>query len=444
MSKSFNRQIDASAILVLLLSIFFFNLHISNAQQVKRADRKRSSSVVRCPKCEEVAAATSSALKETSDLRQLKVLRPVKSGAKSRSEIESLILRRLDIDSSPEELRVMGLMLSKLGLVPKDFQVRSFLVKLLTEQIAGYYDPQTREFNLADWLEASQQKPIMVHELTHALQDQHFNLKRFMKWPKGDADAELAAQALFEGDATLAMQLYLVRNPREGIAMLTSSLVGSNNNEQINNAPRVLRETLLFPYTEGSSWAQKVYRKGGWDLISKAYRELPQSTEQILHVEKYFAREAPIKISLPDLSTLLGSGWKRVDYDTNGEWGYYLILDELLADYNSSKAAAAGWAGDRYALYEQRKSGKLCLVNVSQWDTEADAIEFFDAYTKRVPLRYKEAKPISESVTSAPALLQKIWRTSEDMVVVERRGLKVVVVEGVPEPLRAELLKSIQ
>src|SRR4029078_7228731 len=100
----------------------------------------------------------------------------------------------------------------KFGLAPANFEYRPFIIKLLLEQIAGYYDPMTREFYLADWLEFETQKPGMAHELTHALQHQHFNLRRFQKWPHGDSDAQLAAHSLIEGDATLAMMVYMAKN----------------------------------------------------------------------------------------------------------------------------------------------------------------------------------------------------------------------------------------
>ena len=152
-------------------------------------------------------------LKETSELRELSILRGVKSGAQSRSEIERMIIKNLDSDTTPAEMRATETLLKAFGLAPPEFAYRAFIIKLLTEQVAGYYDPKAQQFYLADWIEIDGQKPVMAHELTHALQDQHFNLKRFEKWAKGDSDAELAAHALIEGDATLAMTLYLARHP---------------------------------------------------------------------------------------------------------------------------------------------------------------------------------------------------------------------------------------
>ena len=194
-------------------------------------------------------------LKETSELRELSILQAVKSGAQSRSEIERMIVKNLDTDTTPAEMHAAEVLLRVFGLAPQDFAYRPFLIKLLTEQVAGYYDPKAQQFYLADWIELEGQKPVMAHELTHALQDQHFNLKRFEKWPKGDSDAELAAHALIEGDATLAMTLYMAKHPLVALAFIRSLGAQEASSEQFKHAPRALRESLLFPYEAGSDWA---------------------------------------------------------------------------------------------------------------------------------------------------------------------------------------------
>ncbi|HXS01084.1 MAG TPA: hypothetical protein VN724_10975, partial [Pyrinomonadaceae bacterium] len=216
-----------------------------------------------------IVSTTAAMLKETSELRELSILKAVKSGAQSRAEIERMIVRNLDSDTTPAEMHAAEVLLRAFGLAPPDFAYRAFLVKLLTEQVAGYYDPKAQQFYLADWIELDGQKPVMAHELTHALQDQHFNLKRFEKWPKGDSDAELAAHALIEGDATLAMTMYMKRNPLVALAFIRSLGAQEASSEQFRQAPRALRESLLFPYEEGSNWATDVYKRGGWEMVSQ-------------------------------------------------------------------------------------------------------------------------------------------------------------------------------
>ena len=438
-----------------------------------------------------IVTTTAEVLKETSEIRELTILRPVRSGAQSRSEIERMLIKNLNDQMTPAEMHATEVSLRKFGLAPADFDYRSFMIKLLTEQVAGYYDAKAQEFHLADWLELEGQKPVMAHELTHALQDQHFNLRRFEKWPHGDSDGELAAHALIEGDATLAMMVYMAKNPLVALAFSRSLTTGVST-EQYDQAPRAMRESLIFPYLQGSEWATQLYRKGGWTMVSNAFTRLPLSSEQILHPEKYFTYERPIKIVLPDVTNLLNvrsqqtanskqqtadiqrsevrskrsagtagvspastrarisrdgtsrsplptAAWRRIESDVNGEWTYYLILDEFLKSPAESKRAAAGWAGDRYALYEG-PNGQVLLSQLTAWDTESDAREFFDAYVKRTELRYPGAKRIdsagSQQETRNPKLeasLSYSWQTSEGKVFIELRGLRVAILEGVPE-----------
>jgi len=369
-------------------------------------------------------------LKETSELRELSILREVKSGAQSRSEIEQVIIKNLDADTTPAEMYAAEIVLKAFGLAPPDFAYRSFLIKLLSEQVAGYYDPKARQFYLADWIELDGQKPVMAHELTHALQDQHFNLRRFEKWPDGDSDAELAARALIEGDATLAMTHYLTRHPMVALAFMRSSQ--DTPSEQFEKAPRAVRESLMFPYAEGSNWAAEVHDRGGWDMVSKAFTKLPQSTEQILHPEKYFAYEPPVKVTLPDFRRALGPRWKRIDNDVSGEWGYYLVLDEYLKDAKSSKQAAAGWGGDRFVIYEGPRKSGVFLAQLTVWDTAADAEEFLAAYTRRIVKRLGDLSAI-QAGTSDGEVQRSAWK---DPIggggAIEKRGSRVVILEGVP------------
>jgi hypothetical protein len=434
MSKKIRLQTAALLAVILIMVTFAPAMRVTRAQAQSAtatvtADAKRAA----------VVEATTEVLKETSELRQLPIIRQVKSNTQSRADIERFLIKNLDEDTTPAEMHATEVSLKKLGLVPQDFQFRPFIIKLLTEQVAGYYDPKQQEFFLADWIDLDGQKPVMAHELTHALQDQHFNLRRFEKWPKGDSDAELAAHALIEGDASWAMSVYVTRNPARIIALMKSMGASQSATEEIDRAPRALRESLLFPYQEGMQWVTQLYKKEGWPLVSKAFTDLPQSTEQILHVDKYFAHDAPVKLTQPDIASALGAGWKRIDSDVNGEWSYYLILDEYLKSEQESRRAAAGWGGDRYGIYEDAKTGQVFIAQSTAWDTEQDAAEFFAAYAKRTELRYKSATPL-ESKAASEGVEEKAWHTDEGNVLLQRRGQRVLILEGVPEGKDAQAL----
>jgi hypothetical protein len=384
-----------------------------------------------------VRAATAEVLRETSEVRRLAVLRGVRSGAQSRDEIERMLVKNLDRGSKPEEARAAELTLKRLGMLPPDFTLRAFLVRLLAEQVAGYYDPRTREFYLADWLDLDAQKPVIAHELTHALQDQHFDLRRFERWPRHDSDAELAAHALVEGDATLTMMQYVSRDIRRQLAMFRSMMSGgSGSTEVYDSAPRVVRESLVFPYSQGSSWAAAVHRRGGWGMVSAAYKKLPASTEQILHPEKYFAGEAPQRVAVRDISRRLGKDWRMSDHDVNGEWGCYLLLDEYLKSADASRRAAEGWGGDRYALFTGPREGEAVVALKTVWDNERDAEEFFDAYLRRTTLRFGAA-PVDAGREG-----ERLWETTQGLVFIRRAGASVVVLEGLPAGTDARLLAA--
>jgi len=424
-----SKQISAGLALLIVFCLGTGSFLPKGQAQTGAASRTQHAAIV---------SMTAEMLRETSELRELSILRSVKSGAQSRGEIERMIVKNLDTDTTPAEMHAAEVLLKVFGLAPKEFAYRPFLIKLLTEQVAGYYDPKAQQFYLADWIELEGQKPVMAHELTHALQDQHFNLKRFENWPKGDSDAELAAHALIEGDATLAMTLYMAKNPLVALAFLRSLGGQETGTEQFKQAPRALRESLLFPYEEGSAWATQLYKRGGWEMVSRAFTTLPKSSEQILHAEKYFSYEAPQKIALPDFGAALGPAWKKIDYDVNGEWGTYLILDEFLNDATESKRAAAGWGGDRFALYETGKPDEVFVAQLTAWDTPVDAREFFDAYAKRTAKRYPDAQELKSTDDRIE------WQTSAGGVAIELRGSHVAVVEGFPSSTDANtLLRTI-
>jgi hypothetical protein len=390
--------------------------------------------------------ATDEILRTVSRLRELEIKHPVKSGLKTKDEIEQSVIRDLDENNPPAEFDATEKTLTKLGLITKGFQLRDYVVKLLREQVAGYYEPKTKEFYLAAWLPLADQKRVIAHELVHALQDQHFDLRRFEKWPKGDSDAELAAHALVEGEATLVMIQYDfdqsgIRFDLTKLPSLTETMLQQDTSSDSKDfpvlaaAPKVLRENLQFPYVYGVGFVQSVLKNRTWLALNAIYRELPSSTEQIIHPEKFISRERPVKLELADLLPVLGPDWKQPDQDVNGEFGYQVLLGEFVPKL-ASRAAAAGWGGDRYALYENRRTGAVTLAQYTTWDTEADAAEFFAAYSDRTRSRYN---------APAPAQLKpdvRVFETGEGFVVIEKRASDVLIIEGIQE--REQLTKLLE
>ena len=380
-------------------------------------------------------SSTEEILKVVSRLRELDIKQSVKSSFKSKDEIEQSVIRDMDENTPPEEFEGTQKTLVKLGLITKDFRLRDYVVKLLREQVAGFYEPKTKEFYLAAWLPIADQKRVIAHELVHALQDQHFNLRRFEKWPKGDSDAELAAHALVEGEATLVMIEYDfeqqgLKLDMARIGSLTDVLSDQDSDKDAKtypvfaNAPRVLKENLQFPYFYGAAFVVALLKNRSWNLLDRTYETLPGSTEQIMHPERFLMPDNPVVIDMPDLSGALGPGWKKTDADVNGEFGYLVALAEFIPR-KAARSAAAGWGGDRYSLYENKATGEVVLVQYTTWDAEKDAHEFFDAYAERTVKRYHLSKP-ADGVAQP-----RIYETSEGLASIELRGKDVMMIEGV-------------
>jgi hypothetical protein len=390
------------------------------------------------PKVARVLAETKTILQDVSRLRELPLKRPVQAGYRSRREVERVVIQDLDASHSPEEFTNQRKMLIALGLIPQNYALREELIRVLTEQIAGFYRPKTGEFVLTESLDdddPNSQRIAIAHELTHALQDQHFDLRRFEKLPRGNSDRALAIQALIEGDATVTMIAYALDGRMDlgklpvSIGTLLEKFSAVDNPKKspaLMAAPKAIRLSLLFPYAGGADFVQALLRKGGWRRVSEAFTDLPESTEQILHPEKYFAHEQPVEVVCSDLAAYLGSGWQRLTNDVQGEFGYRLILGEFL-DEKQARKAAQGWGGDCSTLYEHRPTGQLCLVQVTRWDDPVSSQTFFEAYVARTARRFPERRfnrmpsdhPTSTVVTG-------------EGVYIAQHGVDVFILEGLP------------
>ena len=267
-----------------------------------------------------------------------------------------------------------------LGLLPAGIALRDELFKLLTSQVAGFYEPDTKKMFVVSRTGGigPAEKVTFAHEFDHALQDQHFDLTKLGTDEAGQSDRSLARLSVAEGDATLLMTDYLEQalTPAEMIGMLGSSLDPAQT-AVLASMPPFLRDQLMFPYTSGLAFIQAEYLTGGWQAIDAIYGRPPDSTEQIIHPGTYVAQEAPVAVTIPaDVAGRLGKGWTSPFQDTFGEF----TLDEWLKvagglDQNVAADAAAGWGGDRVALVTG-PSGAWGVALVTKWDTSADADAF--------------------------------------------------------------------
>ncbi len=289
-------------------------------------------------------------------LRGLRFLHPVDYREIPRTELPAILRQKLAQQVPDTEFASAGIALSALGVLPANIDLKKTYLALLGEQIGAFYDQHEKQlFTFSGQpLSAPQNRVIMAHELTHALEDQVFDLSRLPIEAKGNDDRVLAATALVEGDATLVMDRYMVGDL--SAASIRDALASTLTTDvrQLASAPRYLRETLLFPYLRGQEFCDALYARGGWEALAEAFRHPPASSSQILHPDLFFAvpREEPVEIPFTDLEI---AGQKPMEDNVLGEFGARQLFLNWLHDKARTEEAAAGWRGDRYLVYQQEK-----------------------------------------------------------------------------------------
>lgn len=338
---------------------------------------------------------------ETAELRELPPLAEIDDVFITSDELKARLPELIAEDYPPEEAAADDRAYAALGLLPEGTDLLARYLDLLGEQVAGYFDPITDEMVVLGGDGDLDLGPVeeftYAHETVHALQDAHLGLDAITESLIDRNDDEATAiAALIEGDATVASLDYLAANPQlaAGIAF-----GGAPPSPVLDAAPGPLVVWLVFPYAAGPEFVAALRAEGGWAAVDAAYADLPRSTEQILHPEKYLAeRDDPTPVSLPDLAPVLGAGWQLVDEDTLGELTVALLLADLgpgqgidpfsgtLALPEAARNAAAGWDGDRYALWAD--GDEEALVWRSTWDSEDDARAFSRALALRTQARF--------------------------------------------------------
>jgi hypothetical protein len=301
----------------------------------------------------------------------------------TRAELSRYLTELLDTEYPVERAEADQRTLLALDLLPRGSDLRAMRARLLEENIVGFYDERPGKKRLYAVSEQRRLTPanqlILSHEMRHALQDQYADLHAMLPASVGDFDdRRIAFLSVLEGDATLVMERFLVRK----LGGVGGGGEGEKDEEMppfsmpvppMPNVPPVLRDQLLLPYFAGREFAQSLQKKGGWDALKQAWTRPPESTEQILHPEKYDAREGPRSVDLsyaPREARVINEG-------VMGE----VLVKTFLGDAASDEAAA-GWGGDRFRVWDV--SGRTLLVWRSVWDSPADAGEFLSAAQSRL------------------------------------------------------------
>ena len=332
----------------------------------------------------ELRTMIDSLLPEIARVSGMEVRRPVRFAMQSRDDARRFIEEQLEEELGPEELDGMERAYKAFGLLPDTLDLRAMLLDLYTEQVVGYYDPATDRLYVLDEATAATAAPVVAHELVHALQDQHADLDSLVARERGN-DRQMAAQAAAEGQATLVMIALQAAQMRGGqpvdvaglpdlARLLRPALEAENTRFPVfQRAPRLVRETLIFPYMAGAGFVQALFRAADGGEPPIPFGELlPQSTEQVLAPEARFIdrRDEPTEVEIGEA----GAGWRVVYSNTLGQLETSILLEEHL-DEERAAEGAAGWDGDTYVLL-RGPDGAQALAWYSVWDDAASADAF--------------------------------------------------------------------
>ncbi|HSY58719.1 MAG TPA: hypothetical protein VK795_04115 [Terriglobales bacterium] len=341
--------------------------------------------------------AADEVLAQMSKILDLPIKQPLKKSLRSKQEIREYLIREEKEDQTEAQRYADAKALEAFGLIPQNFPLDSFMIDVLTDQVAGLYDPKSKEFYIADWIPADEQRAVMSHELTHALEDQSFNIDPWIKAARPNDDAELAREAVSEGSALAAMVDYTMRDQKIGVRDLpdVALLIRSGAVEEMDKdpnlakAPGYIRDELLFPYLAGTSFSQQFLKAhSGWADLNLLFKNPPVSTQQILHPEMYLSGVKPAIVTLPDWKGLIPTDWKLLEENVIGEFGLQEVLKQYLGQ-DRADALSAAWSGDRYAVFENQKTKDTPLVFRLVLDNSDDAARFFGQYSEALELKYK-------------------------------------------------------
>jgi hypothetical protein len=392
-----------------------------------------------------------------SDDTQLQIRHEVKRRLISREQVEKYILDQFHKDKDAKRMQREEIVLKKFGLLDRDFQLQPFLVSLLKEQIAGYYDNKTKTVNLLDWVKPEEQKPVIAHELTHALQDQHTDLE---KWEPDDPDTlskdvaednqrlaiderDTAREAVLEGQA-MAVYLDYTLKPT-GKSLLTSpdvmrqpkeDLDSSGSSPIMDRAPLLLQQSLLFPYRDGLGFEQRLLKDKGAQYAFAGVLDRPPSTSYEIMNPIAYERKATVPLlHMPDVHPLLDVDYQPYDVGVMGELDVR-ILTELFGGPDVAAILTPQWKGGLYYAVQSRKAvtpaqqaatSSVALLYLSAWRSEGAAKEFAKLYAAELNKKYSGVvrDPAAES-TSA----EQVYNASEGPVLIVRQGTQVFVSES--------------
>ena len=397
---------------------------------------------------------------------KLPILHPVKRKLITRDEVNKYLRDKFAEDEGAKRLARSEIVLKKFGLLDRDFKLQPFMISLLTEQVAGFYDDKTKTVNLLDWIEPDEQKPVLAHELTHALQDQRVGLTKWSVVGSEDIaknvdednqhiqtdEADTARDAVTEGQAMVVFLDYTLRpsgktlqNSPEMMDRLKDTVTDTSGSPLLARAPLLLQKSLLFPYSEGLGFEDSILVKSGKDAaFSSVLANPPASTFEIMHPAAYMAHAPVPVLRLPDIHPLIDADYTPYDVGVMGEFDVR-ILTELFGGQQIADALTPMWNGGIYyaaqrksAVTEEAKesTASIGIFYESKWKNEDSARSFLRVYAGELPRKYSG---VSQRTKDQADTDEQVYTTNEGDVLLSISGTRVFVSEGFPLALARKL-----
>ena len=333
-------------------------------------------------------------VKTLSDITGLTEKHSVPYGRMSKSQLRRFLGKRIKKTLKPDEIYADELSLKMFGLVPQDFDLKKSTIDLLTEQAAAFYDYDEKKLFMLEDSSFSAETTTLAHELSHALADQYFNLGKYMEDSPANDDENLAHTAVVEGQASWLMIAYELKQsgqppaptPEMVKSVADTSEASMADYPVLKNSPLYIQESLLFPYSQGTTFFDAVFKKLGKSSFAAVFTDPPVDSAQVMHPAKYFAHEKPTKPALPKLD--VDDKLKEVTEGSMGEFDHSILLRQYLGD---AKAATMSGhlRGGQFQIVDLNKSKRPILLYCSQWDSHNTAAEYFAAYQKVLHSKWK-------------------------------------------------------
>ena len=378
----------------------------------------------------------------------------VKKRLINRDQVERYVEDHIKSDKDVQRIQRSQLVLQKFGMIPPGYDLHAQFLKLLREQVAAFYDPKTKTVNLLDWVRPELQRPVLAHELTHALQDQTIDLRLwFRDGGKEDGalpdqqeqvveEAQAARENVAEGQAMLSMIDYILAPSEKNILTapdvvnaIRASMTDSKDLPVLAAAPVYLRESLLMPYAFGMDFEREVLTKQG---TSAAYdgvlQHPPAGTYEVMEPDAYIDGHAVTPLPIPDLDKLIAPDYERYDFGAMGAFDVYLLAKQYAPD-SDTRQYYSHWRGGYYLAVHAETAAKdqIGLIYLSHWDSPEAAKAFAKMYGDYVPTRYKGASRLPDSCPVAKEGQEcsgSQWDTSGGTVLLDLRGNDLLILEG--------------